>query len=146
MSTYAAIIFVAMATIVSVLLAGGFNSKAAFSFLFFLVIVSIPWFFFTRLPRQPSQFESIAATGWLWARRIICGVGAIFFLYLFVAFLGEKAPGTGWMEKLVVAAGCLLIAMFCFWVGVFGQGKNRADWSDDVKLHQENKQRYKWRW
>ena len=37
-----------------------------------------------------------------------------------------------------------LMGAFMIYVGIFGQGNRRYDYKDDLKLHRENKKRYKW--
>lgn len=143
-----AILLLAFVAAVAVVKADGVNGKAVFIFSFVAVMIGISWFFSSRRAKAPSAFEIAVANTWLIFRRIVCSVGALFFVFAAVMIgfsLFQRAAEQSLMGRLGAAFSMLAIAAFCVWVGIFGQGERRSDWRDDVELHRENKRRYHWR-
>lgn len=99
-------------------------------------LLGIPLYFETRnrsLP--PSIAERVFASAWVWFRRVTCvGFGLVLLLAALPHIQSEFA-----MSALLSALGA-----FSIYVGIFGQGPNRARFDDDISLHRENKRRYKW--
>lgn len=120
------------------LMTNGVNKAAVTSVVACGLFLAIPWYFSTRdRSRPPSAFEKFAASCWLWCRRIACcGVGIL--MVLAVLIYGKEAP-------FLASLGGLLLGLFIVYAGWFGQGNNRFNFSDDLKLHKQNKKRYKWR-
>lgn len=78
---------------------------------------------------HPSRLECVAATTWLFIRRVVCFAAAIFFLLLFVQLVFDpswtpdilrpvKHPDD-W-EKLKVGGGILLFCTVLVFVGIYG--------------------------
>jgi hypothetical protein len=148
MDTRTLIFALAFVALLMIAREGGINGKVVFVTCFVSVIYGIPWYFYKRRATFPTKFEIIAATVWLWIRRIVGLVGALFFFAISVitAFgLFPIFPGCDLIERIGYAIFLLIVALFSFWVGIFGQGLRRGEWRDDVELHRENKKRYHWR-
>jgi hypothetical protein len=77
---------------------------------------------------EPSRTERIAATTWLWTRRILCWSAALIFLGLAVSMIFIS----------VLALGGISI-----WVGLKGGGHAQS-MSDDASVHAERRKRYGW--
>lgn len=108
-------------------------------------LAAIPWYFGTRdRSVKPSTLERTLATLWLWFRRIVgIGAGAI-FLWAGWGIARSGASDNGATSPLLDGAFIALLGLFCIYIGIFGQGWNRADWRDDIDLYRHNKRRYKW--
>ena len=108
-------------------------------------LAAIPWYFGTRdRSAEPSAFERVFATLWLWFRRVVgIGVGVL-FLWAGWGIAHSGATSSKTMSPFVAGTLVALIGLFCIYIGIIGQGWNRADWRDDVALHRHNKRRYKW--
>ena len=144
-----ALILLVFIALVAAAQSGGINGKAIFVFTFVAVMIGISWFFYSRRSTQPSALETFAANIWLFLRRLVGFVGAIFFLVASVAVgfnLFSPALEHSLPSRIGVAIFLLLVSAFCIWVAIFGQGPNHYAWRDDVALHRENKRRYHWRW
>ena len=110
-----------------------------------LALAAIPWYFGTRdRSTEPSALERVLATLWLWFRRIVgIGAGAI-FLWAGWGVARSGATANDAMSPLIVGPLIALLGLFCIYIGIVGQGWNRADWRDDIDLYRHNKRRYKW--
>lgn len=117
---------------------------AVISFLVLAALMAIPLYFGTRdRNKPPSIVESVIAHLWVWFRRFLglllggpMAFGGIYFLFV----ANPREPNIPWY-------GCVLLSLFGFFVlylGFVGQGTDRNAFRDDIKLHQENKRRYKW--
>ncbi len=124
---------------------GGINASTCLVFLFAAGLGAVPWYFETRdRTASPSSAELILATLWLWLRRLVgFGVGGYF---LFGAFSTVTTnPEKKSFDDMWLAALALAVAGVCFlYLGYFGQGHIRSELRDDIRLHSENKKRYKW--
>jgi len=100
------------------------------------LLAAIPWYFGTRnLSTEPDRLERFLASLWVWFRRFVgIGAGALF---LWVGW--NIAHSDTFIGGLIATLG-----LFSVYVGLVGQGKNRAAWHDDIALHRDNKRRYKW--
>jgi hypothetical protein len=108
-------------------------------------LAAIPWYFGTRDgSAEPSALERVLATLWLLLRRIV-GIGAgTIFLWAGWDIARSGATASDAMSPLVVGPLIAFLGLFCIYIGIVGQGSNRADWRDDVELYRRNKHRYKW--
>lgn len=100
------------------------------------LLAAIPWYFGTcNRSTEPDRLEPLLASLWVWFRRFV-GIGAgVLFLW------------AGWdiaHSDIFVGGAIASLGLFCIYVGIVGQGRNRADWHDDNALHHDNKRRYKW--
>ena len=100
------------------------------------LFAAIPWYFGTRNRlTEPDSLERLLASLWVWFRRFV-GIGAgVLFLW------------AGWdiaHSDTLVGGGIASLGLFCIYVGIVGQGRNRAAWHDDIALYHDNKRRYKW--
>ena len=101
-------------------------------------LAAIPWYFGTRnRSTEPSRSERFFATLWVWFRRVVGVCAGVIFLW---AGWGIAHSRVNLFAGMTIAS----LGLFCFYIGIVGQGRNRADWRDDLALHQSNKQRYKW--
>ena len=149
MSGRVALLLLLFVAVVAVVKADGLNGKAVFVFSFVAVMIGISWYFYSRRSALPSTLEILAANTWLFVRRLVGFVGAIFFFFcsVMVGFaLFPRAAELTLLYRIGTAPFLLLVSAFCIWVAIFGQGPNRHAWRDDVALHHENKRRYRWRW
>jgi hypothetical protein len=93
--------------------------------------------------RPPSKFERIVAFCWLLFRRLVAFSGALLFLFGGVSLLLKVGPfasvNDGLLGRILLSLPIFLLAAFCVWIGVFGQGTHRYHWKDDVDLHNKNK-------
>ena len=126
-------------------LKGGLNSSTVYGFLLLAVVTAIPLYFGTRDRQKPaSTFETILATVWLWLRRLVCftfGAGLLFGAYSTVKSNPLGVPSSDvWLATAALTTG----GLFGLYLGVFGQGTNRSELRDDIRLHSENKKRYRW--
>lgn len=114
----------------------GVSGKTIIAIFITTLLAGIPWYFGTRdRSAEPSSLEVFFATIWVWFRRLV-GVGAgLLFLWAGWNIADANVFGGG----LIAAFG-----LFCFYVGVVGQGNNRASFRDDIALYRTNKRRYKW--
>lgn len=140
-----AIFLLVFAAVVAVAKAGGINGAAFFIFCFVAALIGISWFFHSRRSKPPSALETAAANIWLLIRRLVGFAGALFFVVV--------AIGNVFLSSEVTLLACigsamlfLVLAGFCVWVAIYGQGPHRYELRDDVALHRENKSRYRWRW
>jgi hypothetical protein len=136
---------IALLAIVGLLkgLESGFDRGLLFALCGVGVMLAIAVYFENRRDVEPDRLERTLAGGWLVFRRIVC-FGAAFLVVAGMALVAFAAPITaGVVLGLVIAGG---FAAFFIWVGLYGQGKQRFLLSDDVRLHEENKRRYRWRW
>lgn len=148
MNSRAALLLLIFVAIVAVAKSGGLNEKAVFVFTFVAIFIGIAWYFYSRRSAPPTTFEILAANTWLFVRRLVGFVGALFFLVVSVMVgfaLFPRAAELGLLERLGAALFLLMGSFFCIWVAIFGQGPNRYAWRDDIALHNENKRRYRWR-
>lgn len=123
-----------------------FNRTSVSVFLIAVLIFSMPFYFASKRSGQPTTTEAVIATVWLWFRRLVCWVGALGFAATSVWLVVKADMSNGFFETVGAPLFCAFMAMFLFYVGLVGQGNNRAQWKDDIRLHKENKQRYKWKW
>ena len=102
-------------------------------------ILVVAGYFGTRdQSRPPSRAETIAATCWLWFRRTLCwglGLGLL---------LGVSVPAL-FAFDIGRALGGLIFGIYLIYLGWFGISQSRIHFSADIKAHQRNKARYKWR-
>lgn len=149
MNSRIALILLIFVAIVAAVKSGGINEGAVFVFTFVAIMIGISWYFYSRRSAAPTTFEILAANTWLFVRRLVGLVGALFFLFasVMVGFaLFPRAAELGLLYRLGTALFLLLASAFCIWVAIFGQGPNRYALRDDIALHNENKRRYRWRW
>ena len=124
---------------------GGVNVGTFSVFLFAAGLGAIPWYFETRdRSAPPSVPEIVLATVWLWLRRLVgFGMGGYFWFGAFTTVISnpqKKSFDDMWITALALAAGGLLF----LYLGSFGQGHERSELKDDIRLHAENKKRYRW--
>lgn len=124
---------------------GGANLGTLLIFLAATVLCAIPWYFGTRdRAKPPSLVERLFATAWVWFRRFLCfTVGGLCFVGAAFMATSPQAAKDFSRPGLTALAIALFGAAICY-LGVFGQGKNQYDLRDDIRLHKENKRRYRW--
>lgn len=100
------------------------------------LLAAIPWYFGTRdRLAGPSSLECFFANIWVWFRRLL-GLGAgLLFLW---------ASWHALHTNILLAATIAALGLFSIYIGIVGQGNNRAAFHDDLALHRNNKRRYKW--
>lgn len=144
-------VFSALLVIISVTAiatAGGQNAGFAFVGGFLGVMIGISWYFHSCRSSQPSTIETTIATAWLFVRRLVGFIGAVFFLFasVMVAFaLFPQAAQLSILYRLGAAALFLVASGFCISVAIFGH-ERRSSLGVDIARHHENKRRYRWRW
>jgi hypothetical protein len=94
--------------------------------------------------KPPTAGERTLATIWLWLRRTLAFSlgGACLFGGGYIAFFTRASKD---FENPVLSG--VVLALFgtgIIYMGVFGQGADRFDFRDDLRLHSENKRRYRW--
>ena len=108
------------------------------------LLAAIPWYFGTRdRAKAPTATERVAATMWVWLRRFV-GVSAGLLMIaagVHSALAGE--PGRNFRDWLGTAF-VIVMGLFCLYVGIIGQGAKQFQWQDDLRLHKQNKQRFRW--
>lgn len=112
-------------------------------FSFLAVPILISYYFNSRKSKIPSSSEKIVASVWLLIRRLVCFSAAIFLggLAILIVIFSDFT-----FQSFGASFAFIVVSAFCIWVGFYGQGWKRADWKDDVALHNQNKARYKWPW
>lgn len=116
---------------------------------FIAVVGGVSWLFYSQRNKQPTKFESIVATGWLFVRRVVCFAGALLFLVGAVIFAFDLLEGTaviGILTRLGYALFLLLLSAVCVLAAIHGWGQSLGDWKGGAILHSKNKKRYGWRW
>ena len=88
---------------------------------------------------EPSCVERVAATTWLWTRRIICWSAALVFLGLAVSMIFTGVE----LEHVPVFLLVLALGGMSLWVGLKGGGHAQS-MSDDAAVHAERRKRYGW--
>jgi hypothetical protein len=88
---------------------------------------------------EPSRTERIAATTWLWTRRILCWSAALIFLGLAVSMILTGVV----LERATVFFSVLALGGISIWVGLKGGGHAQS-MSDDASVHAERRKRYGW--
>ena len=134
--------------VVAIATAGGSNAGFAFIGGFLGVMIGISWYFHSCRSGQPFSIEATIATTWLFVRRLVGFIGAVFFLCLavMVAFaLFPQADQISILYRLGAAVFFLLASGFCISVAIFGH-ERRSGLRVDIARHRENKRRYRWRW
>jgi len=140
--TYLVLVIVVAAAL---LLRNGPSTAAVSVLLAFAALAAIPLYFATRDRSRPaSGGERVAATAWVWVRRIL-GVGMGLFMLtgaVFMAIADTGPPGlpNRWVGVFLLA----FLGAFLVYFGFVGQGAHRYQWRDDVELHGQNKRRYRW--
>ena len=120
-----------------------------FVFVFVAVVVGFWWLFYSQRNKQPTKFEKIVATGWLFIRRVVCFSGALLFLVgaiILALNLIESTVVISTFARLGYALSLLGLTVLCFWAAIYGWGQHRGDWKGGEVLHSKNKKRYGWRW
>lgn len=143
--TFTAFLLLLVLAGLTVLFKSGFSSSALLVFTAVALLALIPLYFGTRdRTKKASATETILATAWVWFRRLVCfTVGGLCILGVAIALLSpetDKSTLKTWLASL----GVFLFGFAIILLGIYGQGVNRYDWKDDVRLHRENKVRYKW--
>jgi hypothetical protein len=109
-------------------------------------LFAIPLYFEIRRPKAPTPTETFLATVWLWIRRTLGTVMAAIFISLsYGSAFGSLSKNSGLGGRLMVAVITLIMAIAMIYFAWVGQGPRRGQWKDDIKLHKENKRRYKWK-
>ena len=124
---------------------GGANSGTFLLLLMVAVLAAIPWYFGTRdRTKPPSHVEKVLATIWVWLRRLVgFTVGGALMVGAFSTATSNpdgKSPTDIWIAAVALVAG----GIFFFYLGLFGQGDKKSELRDDLRLHSENKRRYRW--
>jgi len=143
-----ALILLVFLAVVAVVKAEGLNAKAAFVFAFVAVMIGISGYFYSHRSDPPSTVETLAANAWLFVRRLVGFVGAIFFLFSSIMIglaLFPRAAELSLLYRLGAALFLLLASGFCISVAIFGH-ERRSGLGIDIARHHENKRRYRWRW
>ena len=125
-------------------LKGGADKGSFYIFFAAAALCAIPWYFGTRDRTKPaSVIEKTLATLWVWFRRLI-GLtigGGLIAGGVFTATSSRVAPS---LSNLLGALGLAAFGAFVVYLGIFGQGHSQSDFRDDLRLHKENKRRYRW--
>jgi hypothetical protein len=116
----------------------GFSWAALILSVGMTTLMCIPMYFQSRRSKAPTQAETFFATAWLWLRRVLGWLLALMFL---VASFSAAFSG----RNLVPAVVFFVLAAAMGYFGWVGQGPSRGQMKDDIKLHKENKERYKWK-
>lgn len=120
------------------LLGFGFSWAALIFIGVIAALMSIPIYFEIRRSKPPTRTETFFATVWLWLRRTLGWLAGLIFLaasYSTAFQSGQPVP----------ALVFLILAVAMIYFGWVGQGPKRGQLRDDIKLHKENKERYKWK-
>lgn len=139
--------YVAFVLIVSavVLLKNGPTQTTLLLLVGFALVVAIPWYFGTRdRAAQPSSVERVAATLWVWLRRVVGFSAGALMIAAAAAIAFGRNPGPAPLHPWIMAAVLVLLGVFFIYVGIVGQGTRRYQWKDDLALHKQNKRRYRW--
>jgi len=102
------------------------------AFLFFAICtgaILVSYYFSSRETGTPTAAEKIAATGWLFIRRVVCFTAAIPFAGVTIEIM--RSSGTI-SEKFWGIGLSLMMSVFFVWVGIFGQGWQRLYLKDDA--------------
>jgi hypothetical protein len=128
-----------------VLIRNGVTTTTVSVLLVAAALAAIPLYFGTRDRSLPaSSTERVAATAWVWLRRVIgVGVGTL-MLVAAISFAVADSPPTGWSNRWLGVLLFAFLGAFFVYVGLVGQGAKRYQWRDDVQLHRQNKRRYRW--
>jgi hypothetical protein len=123
----------------------GFRASTVVAIVVIALLAAVPLYFGTRDRSRPASLgETALATAWLWFRRAVCFTFGTFCVagggYLAFSAAGAK----DFTHPELVGLGIVLFGMAVIYMGVYGQGTNRADYRDDLRLHAENKRRYRW--
>lgn len=109
------------------------------------VLAAIPWYFGTRnRSEEPSRSERFFAALWAWFRRVVGLCAGVLFLWAGWGIAHSSSLGHGTISTVFAGIAIAGLGLFCLYIGIVGQGRNRADCRDDVALHNSNKHRYKW--
>jgi hypothetical protein len=130
---------------VSILYFGGVNTSTFLVFLLAAGLGAVLWYFETRdRNAPPSLTEIVVATIWIWLRRLVgFGMGSYFLFGAFTTVTSnpdKKSFEDMWLTALALAAG----GLYFLYLGYFGRGHKSAELRDDIRLHSENKNRYRW--
>ena len=130
---------------VSILYFVGVNTSTLLVFLLAAGLGAVPWYFETRdRNAPPSLTEVVVATFWMWLRRLVgFGMGGYFLLGAFTTVTTnpeKKSFDDMWLTALALAVG----GLYFLYLGYFGRGHKSAELRDDIRLHSENKNRYRW--
>ena len=130
---------------VAALLKGGLSIGTVVIFFAAALLAAIPWYFGTRdRSNPPSRTETFLAALWVGLRRLVgFSVGGYLFFGAFsiaISNPGLKQQNALLLEVLALMGG----GVFFFYLGFFGQGNQRHALRDDIRLHAENKRRYRW--
>ncbi|MFG6458503.1 hypothetical protein [Roseateles sp. BYS96W] len=100
-------------------------------------------YFASRRGKSPTTIERVLAGLWILVRRVVCFVGAAFFLMAGV-FGGIAAFEQRNAFVLVGVIFCLAFGVASIWWGLYGDGTGRR-FGDARSKHEERKRRYGWK-
>jgi hypothetical protein len=124
---------------------GGLNTGTVVVFLVAVLLGTIPWYFGTRdRTKPPSIGEKILAGLWVWLRRLLGFTVGGAFMVGAVYMATSNPDGTPLSDLWLGVLALFLFGLFLFYLGLFGQGPNQSELRDDIRLHTENKKRYRW--
>ena len=132
--------------LMSIILAVGSGPEMLFIYPLWLAALALVWFLNASLKGRLVAIQRAAATTWLVVRRVASFALAAILLTVGVVLVSASVRASLTWQPLLVAMFCFLLAAFCGWIGVFGQGPRRYELQDDIEQHQENKKRFQWRW
>lgn len=122
----------------------GLDQRLFEFFLFFALILLIPFYFMSRAGKEPSRTEAVLAAVWIFIRRL---VGLVMTLALvggaYAMFLNMFRHGF----SFATAAGVVFILAMAGWVlwkSWYGEGPS-SGFSDDRPSHEARKKRYGWK-
>ena len=104
----------------------------------------------------PSRLEYVAATSWLYLRRLVCFGATIFFLFLFIQVVFDPGWTTDlfkpvkhldYWDRLKAGAIMLLLCAISIFVGIYGiTSWDAGGYHMTMFRYRKNKARYGWRW
>jgi len=115
-----------------VLLRGGVSQAAFVWILGCVALIAIPLYFSTRdRSRSASRTEELAATTWVWLRRVLVVGMGVAFTALAVLFVAEGSGKHSLLVRGAIGLLALSFGVFMIYLGIFRQG---ADLGTAAKL------------
>lgn len=121
----------------------GINADSIFMFSFMAFLFGMPYYFNSRKTKDSGKFEKLAAATWVIFRRLICFSIAVLTFYgaVKLAFFSEVL-----FSEIKLSLVLFSSSIACAWIGLYGRARRVGSFNDDVILHTEKKNRYKWPW
>lgn len=111
-----------------------------------LVITAMSLFCYYLSPKgrkPPSVLQKITASIWVFTRRLICLVGAIFFALAAILLLTNAPSSVTPIKGVIYGLICFATSIWVIFFGFYGKKSKHSSPREDIALHEAQKKYYK---